>query len=72
MLADVRLAQLRRRAVLSQTELAERAGVSKATIVKLEGGSVRRPHPRTVRALSAVLGVEPREVDEFRHAVDGD
>lgn len=64
------LAALRRRAYLSQQELADRAGVSKASVFKLEAGTVRRPHGRTVRAIAAALGVDPLDVDEFRAAVE--
>jgi transcriptional regulator with XRE-family HTH domain len=57
----VRLRELREDQVLSQKELAERAGVDKTTIIRLESGK-GGVHPRTVRKLAAVLGVEPREL----------
>ena len=50
---------LRQRAVLSQEKLAERSGVARDTISKLETGQ-RRAYPTTVRKLAAGLEVEPR------------
>ena len=50
---------LRRRAVLSQEQLAERSGVARDTISKLETGR-RKAYPVTVRKLAAGLDVEPR------------
>jgi len=55
------LRELRDRASLSQEELAERAGVSRATIADLELGK-RNPQPKTRRKLAAAPGVEPREL----------
>ena len=50
---------LRQLAVLSQEQLAERSGVARDTISKLETGQ-RRAYPTTVRKLAAGLEVEPR------------
>ena len=50
---------LRQRAVLSQEQLAERSGVARDTISKLETGQ-RRAYPVTVRKLAAGLEVEPQ------------
>ena len=58
-----RLRGLRDRASLSQEELAERAGVSRATIAALELGK-RKPHPKTRRKLAEALGVEPHELSD--------
>jgi transcriptional regulator with XRE-family HTH domain len=49
---------LRQRAVLSQEQLAERSGVARDTISKLETGR-RRAYPTTIRKLAAGLEVEP-------------
>ena len=46
---------------LSQGELASRAGIHAVTVTRLEMGSTV-PSLRTVRALAAALGVEPREL----------
>ena len=54
-----RLRGLRERAVMSQEELAERSGVARDTISKLETGR-RRAYPSTIRKLAAGLEVEPR------------
>ena len=52
---------LRHRAGLSQERLAERAGVSVATIGALEEGVRRRSHPYTVVALADALGLSKDE-----------
>jgi transcriptional regulator with XRE-family HTH domain len=46
---------------LSQRELARQAGLHAITLVRLEAGATA-PSTRTVRALAAVLGIEPREL----------
>lgn len=56
-----RLKALRERKALSLAELAERAGVSKNTLFRLEHGSPA-PYPRTIRKLAEALGVEPAEL----------
>ena len=53
------LRDLRRRAILSQEELATKSGVARDTISKLETGQ-RRAYPSTIRKLAAGLDVEPR------------
>lgn len=64
-----RLEALRRRAALSQAELAERAGVAKGTVYALEKGAHPRPRGRVMRAIARALGVEPADVEEFRGAL---
>jgi transcriptional regulator with XRE-family HTH domain len=46
---------------LSQRELARQAGLHAITLVRLEAGATA-PSTRTVRALAAVLGIDPREL----------
>ena len=53
------LRSFRRRAIMSQEELAERSGVARDTISKLESGR-RKAYPTTIRKLAAGLDVEPR------------
>jgi transcriptional regulator with XRE-family HTH domain len=60
----MRLLELRRRKLLSQRELAARAGVARATINNIEQGKLR-PHPRTLRKLAEALGVPPEELAEY-------
>ena len=48
---------------LTQAQLAERAGVTIATVARIERDEVE-PHMTTVRKLSDALGVEPRELVE--------
>jgi transcriptional regulator with XRE-family HTH domain len=59
------LRQLRRLRGWTQAQLAEAAGVTRVTIQKLERG-VREPRPSTMVAVARALGVEIRQVDEFR------
>ena len=53
------LRDLRRRAVMSQEDLAEKSGVARDTISKLESGQ-RGAYPSTIRKLAAGLDMEPR------------
>jgi transcriptional regulator with XRE-family HTH domain len=46
---------------LSQRELARQAGLHAITLVRLESGATA-PSTRTVRALAAAMGIEPREL----------
>ncbi len=62
-----RIRQARRRAGLSQEELAKASGVSPATVVQVELGH-RRPQGRTLRKLAAALGVEVAELIEEEDA----
>ena len=52
---------LRKRALLTQEELAERSGVGIATIIRIERNQVE-PRGSTVRKLAEALGVEPAEL----------
>jgi transcriptional regulator with XRE-family HTH domain len=56
-----RLRELRRRRVLTLAELAEKAGVGRNTIWRLEHG-VMGAQPRTIRKLARALNVEPEEL----------
>jgi transcriptional regulator with XRE-family HTH domain len=53
------LKQLRIEAALSQIELADKAGVNRAAVNRIERNRTE-PHMRTVRKLAAALDVEPR------------
>ncbi len=59
-----KLRGVRDRRLLSQRELAEKAGLSPTTILKLEAGKVDDPHPRTIRKLARALEVDPSELIE--------
>jgi transcriptional regulator with XRE-family HTH domain len=56
-----RLPRLREAAHLTQSELAERAGLSANGVIARERGVRRRPHPHTLRALAAALGTSGAE-----------
>ena len=53
------LRSFRQRAVMSQEQLAEKSGVARDTISKLETGQ-RKAYPSTIRKLAAGLEVEPQ------------
>lgn len=56
-----KLKELRRERVLSQRELARTAGLTHATVWRLENG-FQQAHPRTIRKLAEALSVEPKEL----------
>jgi DNA-binding XRE family transcriptional regulator len=56
--ALTRLREVRQKAALTQLELAERAGVARTTVMRLEAGW-KNPNPHTVRKLARVLRVKP-------------
>jgi transcriptional regulator with XRE-family HTH domain len=55
------LKAIRTRRLLTQEELAERAGVSAATVVNVERNK-QEPHFRTIRKLAKALNVDPTEL----------
>jgi transcriptional regulator with XRE-family HTH domain len=67
-----RLRQLRRQRGLSQEKLADRAGISTATVARLE----RHPYPscrgRTLARLAAALGEHPAAIMSLRPASRAD
>ncbi len=56
-----RLRDLRKRALLTQKELADKSGVGVTTIIRIERNQVE-PHGRTIRKLAEALNVEPEEL----------
>lgn len=65
------LRSLRRRAGLTQEELAERAGLTPNAISSLERGVRVRPYPHTVRLLAGALELQDDERHELVSAVPG-
>lgn len=57
-----KLEELRRKAGLSQEELAEKSGISRAVIVKIENGNMDRVLGRSIRKLAEALGVSMAEL----------
>jgi transcriptional regulator with XRE-family HTH domain len=55
-----RLRQIRERAALTQAELASKAGVTRVSVLRIEGGQPARPS--TTRRLARALGVKPSEL----------
>ena len=56
-----KLRELRRRRVLTLEELAQKAGVGRNTVWRLEHGMMGA-QPRTIRKLARALDVEPEEL----------
>ena len=65
------LAALRKRQLLSQRDLAKKAGVALSTVYLLEAGRTERVTFKVMRAISAALGVPPDSIAEFRPTLDG-
>ena len=63
------LREWRTERLLGIRELAERAGVTKKTLIDLEYGR-RLAHFATIRSISEALGVDAREVTEFAAVLD--
>jgi transcriptional regulator with XRE-family HTH domain len=61
--------QARARRLLAVRELAARAGLAPATVYQIEHGRTR-PHYRSIRLLSKVLGVEPMQIIEFAQVIE--
>jgi transcriptional regulator with XRE-family HTH domain len=57
-----KLKEERRRAGLTQGELAEKAGVGINTIVRIETGEIEEPRVSTLRKLASALGLEVRDL----------
>ena len=56
-----KLRERRKRALLTQQELAERSGVAITTIIRVERNQVE-PHARTIRKLADALSIDPKEL----------
>jgi len=59
----VTIRQLREREALTQRDLAERAEISRATVVKIEQGNGPMPTPTVRRKLASVFGVHPSQIN---------
>jgi DNA-binding XRE family transcriptional regulator len=62
---QLRLREIREARFLSQAELAERAGLARLSVIRIEKGHVR-PRLWTVRRLAETLGVAPADLIEVR------
>ena len=65
----MKLREARARRLLTAQELAKQAGMSDSTHYHIERGGWS-PSLKTVRKLSAVLGVDPMDVEEFKAAIE--
>ena len=57
----MKLKRLREERVLSQRELARMAGLTHQTVWRYENGFTNA-HPRTIRKIAGVLGVQPKDL----------
>lgn len=57
----LRLREVRERKLMTQTELADRAGLTLSTISRLEN-DLQRPRISTARVLAEALGVQPEDL----------
>ncbi len=64
------LKEARTRRLLSVRKLAEAAGVAPATVYHIEHGRTT-PSFRAIRDLSAALGLDPLDIDEFAAVIEG-
>ena len=60
------LRELRESAMLTQEELAKKAGINPVTLSRLETGA-HPPRFKTIRALARALKVDPREIEFPAH-----
>lgn len=65
------LRTLRRRQLMSQRDLAHKAGVTPSTIYLIEAGRTE-PRLKVMRQICEALAVAPHEIDEFRRELEGD
>jgi transcriptional regulator with XRE-family HTH domain len=56
-----KLREIRKRALLTQQQLADKSGVGVTTIIRVERNQVE-PQARTIRKLAKALDVEPHEL----------
>jgi DNA-binding XRE family transcriptional regulator len=63
------LRTLRRRQLLSQRDLARKAGVTASTIYLIETGRTE-PRLKIMRLICDALNVSPMEIDEFRDSLE--
>lgn len=61
---QIRIRQVRERLFVTQAELAERTGISEATLSRIENG-LQRPRISTVRKIATALGVQPGELVDW-------
>lgn len=62
-----RIRELRERASMTQMQLAEKSGISRGTIIALEGGGAKVTTTKTLRCLADALGVT---IDSLFYADD--
>ena len=67
--APLPLATLRKRKLLSQRALAQRAHVALSTVYLLEAGRTERVTFKVMRAISEALGVPPEAIAEFERTL---
>ncbi len=66
----IRLSQARMRKLLSQRDLAKKAGISPSTVSLLEKNGPTIAALSTIRKVCSALDVDPGEIIEFRRAIE--
>ena len=66
----VPLATVRRRRLLTQRALANKAGITQAALVAIELGRAT-PRIQTMEKIATALEVDPMEIAEFNRAIEG-
>ena len=69
--AGILLREWRQRALLTQEELAARAGLDARTVRRLEADDLRRPRTSTLRLVADALGLDEEERAQLRAALPG-
>jgi transcriptional regulator with XRE-family HTH domain len=64
------LASLRKRKLLSQRDLARKAGVALSTVYLIEAGKTERITFKVMRSVSNALEIPPESIAEFRRALE--
>jgi DNA-binding XRE family transcriptional regulator len=67
----VKLKQVRERLFVTQAELAQRTGITEATISRIENGQ-HQPRISTVRKIAEGLGLRPEDLVDWNSATDED
>ncbi|MBM4463690.1 MAG: helix-turn-helix transcriptional regulator [Chloroflexi bacterium] len=60
----MKLCELRQQKMMTQREVAERAGITVTTLSRIENGKVN-PTFKTIRNLAEVFGISPQEMREI-------
>lgn len=66
----MKLADLMIEKSYSYRDLSEEAGIALSALVYIANGETKNPHPKTMRNIAKILGVEVQDIDEFAEAME--